>query len=135
MEQRPPPSKNLIIHCNMSMYPVVGRVRLLICSPYGRTLVVLQQLYSQPETPTSPQMYTCTCTVQSLRQGKAKQLHEHMKTTLLFFPRQKQASPGGIRTHNVLHTRQTLYQLSHQGSSVGQAESFQCYARAKESLP
>ena len=35
----------------------------------------------------------------------------------------RRAASGGIRTHNVLRTRQTLYQLSHRGSSAGQAES------------
>ena len=56
----------------------------------------------------------------SSRQGKAKQLR--LETTL-FFLKRKRAASGGTRTRNILHTRQTLYQLSHQGSSAEQAES------------
>ena len=41
----------------------------------------------------------------------------------LFSQEKKWAASGGIRTHNVLHARRTLYQLSHRGSSAGQAES------------
>ena len=37
-----------------------------------------------------------------------------------FFPREKMS---WIRTCNILHTMQMLYQLSHQGSSAGQAKS------------
>ena len=40
-------------------------------------------------------------------------------STPLFLKRKRTAS-GGI---GILHTRQTLYQLSHRGSSAGQAES------------
>ena len=41
-----------------------------------------------------------------------------------FFPKRKRrAASGRIQTHDVLRTRQTLYQLSHQGSSAGHAES------------
>ena len=43
----------------------------------------------------------------------------------LFLKRKRRAASGGIRTCNVLCTRQTLYQLSHRGSSAGQAESLQ----------
>ena len=47
-----------------------------------------------------------------------------LRTTLLFFPEEKKKScSGGIRTRDILRARQTLYQLSHQGSSAGQAES------------
>ena len=61
----------------------------------------------------------CTCTignmdmyVQSLRQGRARQLHVSLKTTL--FPiRKRRSASGRIRTCNILHTRQMLYQLSH----------------------
>ena len=49
---------------------------------------------------------------QSMSQGIAKQLCP--KTI---------AASGGIQTCNVLRKRQTLYQLSHQGSLAGQAES------------
>ena len=59
---------------------------------------------------------------QSTRQGKVKQLRP--KTTPFFLKRKRSYSTSGrIRTHKVLRTRQTLYQLSHQGSSAGQAES------------
>ena len=34
-----------------------------------------------------------------------------------------QVPSGGTLTHNSVHTVQTLYQLSHRGSSAGQAES------------
>ena len=37
--------------------------------------------------------------------------------------RKRRVASGGIQTCDVLRTRQTLYQLSHQGSSAGQAES------------
>ena len=39
------------------------------------------------------------------------------------FLKRKRAASGGTRTCDVLHTRQMLYQLSHRGSSAGQAES------------
>ena len=39
----------------------------------------------------------------------------------LFFLKRKRRA--GIRTRNILRTRQTLYQLSHRGSSAGQAKS------------
>ena len=51
---------------------------------------------------------------QSMRRGIAKQLHP--KTA---------AASGGIQTCNILSTRQMHYQLSHRGSSAGQAESRQ----------
>ena len=46
---------------------------------------------------------------QSLRPGKAKQLHP--KTTP-FSQENKRAASGGIQTCDVLRTRQTLYQLN-----------------------
>ena len=55
-----------------------------------------------------------TCN-QSLRQGKATP-----EDNSLFL---KRAASGGIQTHDVLRARQTLYQLSHRGSSAGQAKS------------
>ena len=36
---------------------------------------------------------------------------------------ERRAASGGIRTCNVLRTRQMLYQLSYQGSPAGQAKS------------
>ena len=39
----------------------------------------------------------------------------------LFLKRKRRAASGGTQTHDVLHTRQTLYQLSHQGSSCSWA--------------
>ena len=60
---------------------------------------------------------------QSLR--KAKQLC--LKTTP-FFPREKEELfSGGIRTRDILRARQTLYQLSHRGSSAGQAKSLNVF--------
>ena len=38
---------------------------------------------------------------------------------------QRRAASGRTRTRDVLHSRQTLYQLSHRGSSAGQAESLE----------
>ena len=41
-----------------------------------------------------------------------------------FFPKRKRiATSGGIRTCDILRARPTLYQLSHRGSSAGQAKS------------
>ena len=48
---------------------------------------------------------------------ETKQLR--LKTTLFFQEKKK----SWIRTRDVLHARQMLYQLSHRGSSAGQAES------------
>ena len=48
---------------------------------------------------------------QSLRQGKAKQLR--LKTTPFSPKRKGRATSGRIRTHNILCTRQVLYQLNH----------------------
>ena len=59
--------------------------------------------------------------VNETRQSKATT----PKDKSFFFKRKGRAASGGIRTHNILHTRQTLYQLSHRGSSAGQAESLQ----------
>ena len=42
----------------------------------------------------------------------------------------KKSCSGAIRTHNILLTRQMLYQLSYRGSSAGWAESRQYKARA-----
>ena len=42
---------------------------------------------------------------------------------LFFSKRKRRAASGGTRTRGVLCSRQTLYQLSHRGSSAGQAES------------
>ena len=47
-----------------------------------------------------------------------------------FFPKRKRrAASGGTPTRDVLHTRQTLYQLSHRGSSARQAESLNVMQR------
>ena len=40
-----------------------------------------------------------------------------------FFQRKRRAASGGTRTRDVLRSRQMLYQLSHQSSSAGRAES------------
>ena len=68
-------------------------------------------------------VYTTYVLTHSMRQGKIKQLHPQKTTPLFFLKRKRRAASGEIRTRNVLHARQTLYQLSHQGNSVGQAES------------
>ena len=55
-----------------------------------------------------------------MKQGKAKQIR--LKTIPFFLKRKRRAASGRIRTHNILRTKQMLYQLSHQGSSAGQVE-------------
>ena len=87
----------------------------------------------------STQVHVHACTLththmndQSLRLGKAKQLR--LKTTP-FFKRKRRAASGGTRTRDVLHTRQTLYQLSHRGSSAGQAESLNVMQRQSRLSP
>ena len=66
----------------------------------------------------------CYTHVNSFKETRqSKQLRP--KTTP-FFSREKMSClrpQGGIRTCNILRARQTLYQLSHRGSSAGQAES------------
>ena len=54
------------------------------------------------------------------RQSKATTSEDNS----LFLKRERRAASGGTRTCDVLHTRQTLCQLSHRGSSAGQVESF-----------
>ena len=71
------------------------------------------------------------------RQFKAKQLHlksatckckliqrdKVSKATMPKYNSLKWAASSGIQARDVLRARQTLYQLSHRGSSAGQAES------------
>ena len=52
------------------------------------------------------------------RQGKAT-----TPENCYFCQEEKEAASGGTRTRNILHAVQMLYQLSHRGSSAGQAES------------
>ena len=66
---------------------------------------------------------TCTCIFSKAGQLRPKQ-GNYTQRQLLFFPKRKRkASSGGTRTRDILCTRQTLYQLSHRGSSAGEAES------------
>ena len=74
-------------------------------------------------TCTIARVYTCTCvysihvnSVNETRQSKATTLEDNSK-------RKRRAASDGIQTRNILCTRQTLYQLSHRGSSARQAES------------
>ena len=53
----------------------------------------------------------------------------------LFLKRKRRAASGRTRTHDVLHTRQTFYQLSHRGSSAGQAESLNVMQRQSHLFP
>ena len=53
----------------------------------------------------------------------------------LFLKRKRIAASGGTRTRDFLHTRQTLYQLSHRGSSAGQAESLDVMQRQSRLSP
>ena len=68
--------------------------------------------------PTQP--HTLYMYIQSLRQSQARQQHVYMPKENSFFPR---AASGGTWIREILRTRQTLYQLSHRGSSAEQAES------------
>ena len=53
--------------------------------------------------------------------------HRTLKNNSSSLPKRKRrAASGGIQTRDVLRARQMLYQLSHRGSSAGQAESLQC---------
>ena len=65
----------------------------------------------------------CVCAhvlvVNETRQSKATKPENNS----FFLKRKWRTASGGIWTRNVLCTRQTLYQLSHKGSSAGQAES------------
>ena len=78
-------------------------------------------------------MHECTVPVQyryvnSFKETRqSKQLHP--KTTP-FFSREKMSC---LRICDVLRARQTLYQLSHRGSSAGQAESLK-FMQGKERL-
>ena len=58
-------------------------------------------------------------TEQSWRRGKGRQLH--LKIAL--FPEKIRATSGRTPTCDIQHTVQMFYQLSHLGSSAGQAES------------
>ena len=64
-------------------------------------------------------MYVHVCSCIETRQCKATTPKDNSS----FFPKRKRrATSGGIQTCNILRARQTLYQLSHRGSSAGQAE-------------
>ena len=52
-----------------------------------------------------------------------------------FLKRKRRAASGGTQTCDVLHTRQTLYQLSHRGSSAGQAKSLNVMQRQSRLSP
>ena len=60
------------------------------------------------------------CSVIETRQSKATACMP--KDNPLFPKRKRRAASGEIQARNVLRTRQTLYQLSHRGSSAGQVE-------------
>ena len=64
------------------------------------------------------------------RQGKAT-----MSENRSFFSREKLAASGGTQTHDILLTMQMLYQLSHRGSSAGQAESLNVMQGQRHLLP
>ena len=63
--------------------------------------------------------YVCTCAC--IISQRDRQIQATMPKDNSSFPRR--AALGGTWTCNVLRSRQTLYQLSHRGSSAGQAES------------
>ena len=64
-------------------------------------------------------MYIHERSVIETRQSKATTPEDNSP----FLKRKRRAASGGIRTRDILSTRQTLSQLSHQGSLAGQAES------------
>ena len=72
-------------------------------------------------------VHTCTCTCIISHRDKANPSN-NARRQLSFFPKRKRkAASGGTRARDVLRSRQTLYQLSHRGSSAGQAESLSLY--------
>ena len=75
-------------------------------------------------------MYMNTSVIET-RQSKATTPEDNS----LFLKRKRRAALGGTQTRNVLHTRQTLYQLSHRGSSAGQAESLNVMQRQSRLSP
>ena len=70
----------------------------------------------------SVQVHICICTCIISYRDKANASND-TRIQLFFSKRKRTAASGGIRTHDILRSRQTLYQLSHQGSSAGQAKS------------
>ena len=70
--------------------------------------------------------------VQLLRQSKARQLR--LRTTTVFSEEKKGAAWGGIQTRGILRARQTLYQLSHWGSSAGQARSLKVHVHVMSTV-
>ena len=101
---------------------------ILWCSPAGldqREQCTCHCVQGQPAptpgTGVHVHVYVLYMYNQLQRQGKCKQ--RHLKTTLFFLKRKRRAASGGTRTRDVLHSGQMLYQLSHQGSSAGWAES------------
>ena len=63
---------------------------------------------------------TCTCIISYRDKANAS---NDTRRQLFFSKRKRRAASGGTRTHDVLHSRQMLYQLSHRGSSAGRTES------------
>ena len=64
-------------------------------------------------------MYLHERSVIETRQSKATTPEDN----LCFLKRKRRAASGGVRTCDILRTRQMLYQLSHRGNSTGQVES------------
>ena len=64
------------------------------------------------------------CIVTAVHNRSVRETRQRKVTTPedLFFQR-KRAASDRTQTHNMLHTMQMLYQLSHRGSPTGQAES------------
>ena len=80
-------------------------------------------LACSPAAQLPPEPYCETACAVETHVNSSKETR-HSKRRQLFFPQEKKwAASGGIRTRDVLPARQTLYQLSHLGGSVGQAES------------
>ena len=65
----------------------------------------------------------CTCTCIISYRDKANASNNTRRQSFFFPKRKRRAASGGTRTHDVLRSRQMLYQLSHRGSLAGRAES------------
>ena len=116
-------------HTQLISQPVLCRCTLMV---HLRMTVWTQALALVPEHGLLQHMYMYTyvhvsvCyvlvherSVIETRQCKAAAPEDNS----LFLKRKRRAASGGIRTCDILCTRQTLYQLSHRGSSAGQAKS------------
>ena len=73
-------------------------------------------------------VYTCRCAWKLLDIHKSKQGNT-TNLNISFSMKNEKSCSVGTQTHDILLMRQTLYQLSYQGSSAGWVESRQYKAR------